>query len=773
MPRRRDLQEYDAKRDFGRTPEPSGGEAADGGAAALRFVVQEHSATRLHWDLRLERDGVLVSFALPGGLPVEPGENHLAVRTEDHPLRYLDFHGEIPKGNYGAGTMTIFDTGTYDVLKWEEGRKIEVHLHGTREDARFALFPIAKKPSGPEWMIHRMDPPADPGAEAMPATIAPMLAQLAKALPPKREQDRWAFEVKWDGVRAVCHSVPGRLGLRSRAGNDITAQYSELARLNRALGHHRVILDGEIVVLGPDGRPSFGALQQRMHVTKDAARRRHAKESPVTYMIFDLLWQDGHPLTGRPYLERREALAALGLADERWKVPEHVVGHGDALLAAAKEQRLEGIIAKRLDSTYEAGRRTGSWRKHKLLQRETFVIGGWVPGEGRRRERIGALLIGVRDAGGGLRSAGRVGTGFGEVELERLAGLLGPLEQEDSPFVDAERGRSASAKIPRTAVFVRPELSCEVEFLERTATGQVRAPSYKGLAEAAAGGAVDGPAPADVRLSNPAKVLYPATGFTKRDLVDYYVQIADVLLPHLRDRRLTLKRYPDGVEGDFFYEKNAPSHRPQWVTTAGGYVVADSPAALAWLGNLADLELHTPMARADDMARPAILAFDLDPGPGAGLAECCTVALWLRAMLDGLGLRSWPKTSGSKGMQLYVPLNHPGATYAGTKGLARTIAQLLAKEAPELVVDTQKKSAREGRVLIDWSQNDEHKTTVCVYSPRATPRPQVSTPLHWAEVEAGDADALVFSPAEVLERVEREGDLFAEVATLVQALPAS
>ncbi|MCW3041695.1 MAG: ligD [Solirubrobacterales bacterium] len=774
--RRQPLQEYDAKRDFAATPEPAG-ELAPGGGDAPRFVVQEHSATRLHWDLRLERDGVLVSFALPGGLPAEPGQNHLAVHTEDHPLKYLDFHGEIPKGNYGAGTMTIFDAGTYETLKWEEGRKIEVHLHGAREDARYALFPIGKPGQDTEknWMIHRMDPAAD-GTEPMPATLAPMLAEPAKRLPPAKDQDRWAFEVKWDGVRAVCHSVPGRLELRSRAGNDITAQYPELGPLNRALSHHRVILDGEIVALGADGRPSFSALQQRMHVTKDAARRRYAKEAPVTFMIFDLLWQDGRTLTGLPYRERRAALMELNLSGERWRTPEHVVGGGDALLAAAKEQRLEGIISKRLDAPYEPGRRTGAWRKHKLLRRETFVIGGWVPGEGRRRDRIGALLIGVRDGedpARPLRSAGRVGTGFDDAELTRLAGVLGPREQEDSPFADAERGRTASARIPRTAVFCRPELACEVEFLEWTPTGQIRGPSYKGLVEdqGAAPAVGGGVRVEDVPLSNPKKLLYPDAGFSKRDLVDYYVAIADTLLPHLRDRRLTLKRYPNGVEGDFFYEKNAPSHRPPWITTSGGYVVADSPQALAWLANLADLELHTPMARMDDMGRPTILAFDLDPGPGAGLAECCTVALWLRAMLEGLGLQSFPKTSGSKGMQLYVPLNHPDATYDGTKGLSRTIAQLLAKEAPELVVDSQKKSLRQDRVLIDWSQNDEHKTTVCVYSPRATARPQVSTPLAWEEVEAGDPAALVFSPAQVLERVARHGDLFAPVATIVQALP--
>ncbi len=770
------LHDYAAKRDFSATPEPGGeGQATVSDGAPPRFVVQEHSATRLHWDLRLERGGVLVSFALPSGLPPEPGQNLMAVHTEDHPLEYLQFHGEIPAGQYGAGMMTIRDAGTYDVLKWDDGRKIEVHLHGARESARYALFPIGKDNAGRDWMIHRMDPAADPDAEPMPATVAAMLARPAKALPPRARQSGWAFEIKWDGVRTIIHSTPGRMTLRSRAGNDITAQYPELARLNRALHHHRAILDGEIVALDAEGKPSFSALQRRMHVGRDAARKRLAQEQPVTLMLFDLLWLDGRPLTDRPYLERREALLALGLDGERWRTPDHVVGEGDALLAAARAQRLEGIIAKRLDSAYETGRRTGAWTKHKLLQRAPFVIGGWVPGDGRRRERIGALLLGEpldpADVDGArvLRSVGRVGTGFDEAELTRLSGLLGAIEQPASPFA-LQTTPASPARIPRNAVFCRPELCCEVEFLQRTPTGQLRAPSYKGLVSAERG-AMSGVGATDVPLSNPTKVLYPATGFTKRDLVDYLVAIADVLLAHTRDRRLTLKRYPNGVAGDFFYEKNAPSHRPNWVTAAGGFVVADSPQALAWLGNLADLELHTPLARLDAPGRPTILAFDLDPGPGTGLAECCTVALWLQAMLDGLGLQAFPKTSGSKGMQVYVPLNHPDATYEQTKTLSRTIAQLLAQEAPELVVATQTKARRQGKVLVDWAQNDEHKTTVCVYSLRATSSPQVSTPLTWDEVRAGDPGALVFGPQDVLDRVARDGDLFAPVATLVQRLP--
>jgi bifunctional non-homologous end joining protein LigD len=780
------LRTYQAKRDFGATSEPAGREAAEpaaDGPPRRRFVVQEHHATRLHWDLRLERDGVLVSFAVPNGLPEEPRDNRLAVHTEDHPLEYLDFHGEIPRGSYGAGTMTIWDAGTYEELKWEP-RKIEVRLRGERVQGRYALFPLDKDDHPKNWMIHRMDPPADPAAETMPEKVLPMLARLGK-LP--GEPDGWAFEVKWDGVRAIGHSEPGRLRLYSRNLNEITSRYPELSRLNRALSHHRAILDGEIVAFDASGRPDFGALQGRMHLTAESQVRRLAKSAPVTYVLFDLLWLDGHSLMERPYEERRARLAELGLAGERWQTPDHVVGRGAELLEAGRAQGLEGIVAKKLGSRYEPGRRSPCWVKVKIVQSEEVAIGGWLPGEGRRRDRIGALLVGVRDDDGRLRYAGRVGTGFTESELDRLAGLLRPLEQDRSPF---EAGR-AGATPPRGAVWVRPALLAEVEFREWTQGGVLRAPSYKGLREDAPAGIVvreerdhavvvaDG---TDVRLANPDKVLYPAAGFRKRDVVDFYARIAPVLLPHLEGRPLTLKRYPDGVDGPFFYEKNAPAHRPAWVRTERipmgskpiEFVVVEDVRTLMWLANLADLELHTSLSRVEDLEHPTTLAFDLDPGPPATVVECCRVAALLEGMFGGLGLQSFAKTSGSKGLQVYVPLDGK-AGYDATKGFARAVAELLEREEPELVVSRMTKRLRPGKVLVDWSQNDDAKTTVSVYSLRARERPTVSTPVTWDEVRAvtrrGDPDELAFTAPEVLRRVAEHGDLFAPVVSLAQALP--
>jgi bifunctional non-homologous end joining protein LigD len=456
------LDAYRSKRDFGSTPEPGPGEGTDA-AEQPRFVVHEHHARRLHWDLRLEREGVLVSWAVPKGIPPDPKRNHLAVHTEDHPIEYIDFAGEIPAGQYGAGVMKIWDTGTYETHKFRED-EVMITFHGEVLHGRYVLF----RTRGDDWMIHRMDPPEDPEREPMPEHVAPMLATTG-ALP--REEEGWAFEIKWDGVRAIAYAQGGTLRLESRNGRDITPRYPELRELGRALGAREAIFDGEVVAFD-GGRPSFQKLQSRMHLTSEHAVRRLAASDPVTYMIFDLLYLDGHSLMERDYEARRAVLLELGLSGPAWQAPAHHVGDGARLLEASNAQGLEGIIAKRLDCPYTPGRRANGWVKVKNIRRTEAVIGGWLPGEGGRSGRLGALVVGFYDDGE-LRYSGRVGTGFTEAELGRLGALLEPLAREDSPF--------AGRQPPKLTRFVDPRLVCVVDYSEVTNAGTLRQPSYKGL----------------------------------------------------------------------------------------------------------------------------------------------------------------------------------------------------------------------------------------------------------------------------------------------------
>ncbi|MEJ7891963.1 MAG: non-homologous end-joining DNA ligase [Solirubrobacteraceae bacterium] len=458
------LSDYRAKRDFAGTPEPGAGERVPPPEGLPRFVVQEHHATALHWDLRLEHEGTLASWAVPRGIPPDPKRNHLAVRTEDHPLEYLDFHGDIPAGNYGAGTMTISDQGVFELEKWRD-EEVMVVLHGERVQGRYVLF----RTDGKNWMIHRMDPPQDPQREAMPQTLEPMAAR-AGGLP--ADQDGWAFEVKWDGVRALGFSSGGRLKLLSRSGRDITAQYPEVRGLAELLGSREAILDGEIVAFSEDGLPSFGRLQSRMNVVSARAVTRLARDVPVAYVLFDLLWLEGHSLMDQPYEARRAALKELDLHGSSWQVPGHHVGDGDTLLELTRRQGIEGVMAKRLDSTYAPGRRTSAWVKVKNVSRTSLVVGGWLPGEGGRTGRLGALCVGFYEDGE-LQYAGRVGTGFNEAELLRLGKLLEPLSAQRSPF----SGRQP----PKHTRWVEPALVCDVKFREWTRTRTLRAPSYKGL----------------------------------------------------------------------------------------------------------------------------------------------------------------------------------------------------------------------------------------------------------------------------------------------------
>jgi bifunctional non-homologous end joining protein LigD len=483
-------------------------------------------------------------------------------------------------------------------------------------------------------------------------------------------------------VRALARCRPGRLDLHDAGLADIGPRWPEVHRLTRQVGAHDLVLDGELVVFNPDGRPDPDRLARRDKPGSDSALRRRARENPATYVIFDLLYLDGEALTDAPYRRRRELLEGLELEGEAWRTPRAATTKVKELLAAAGAQGVEGLVLKKRSSPYVSGRRTGDW---------VFV----------------------------------------------------PAAAPDGP----------------TKITASAEPTTKNKF--RLQVGD-----------------------RELTVSNLDKVLYPEVGFTKGDLIDAYADLAEVLLPHLRGRPVTLKRYPDGVEGKFFYEKRSPKHRPDWVATARiwseshkaeiDYTLIEDLPTLVWSANLANIELHTSLARVDDLDRPDSLVFDLDPGAPADVIDCARVALRLRALFDQLGLECCAKTSGSKGLHLHVPLNGT-ATFTQSRPFAKAVAEVMEARFPDEVVSRQAKARRAGRVLIDWSQNDPHKTTAIVYSLRAKERPTASTPLEWDEVEAaaeaGDAAALVFTIDDLRRRIAAQGDLYAPLLSQKQELP--
>jgi bifunctional non-homologous end joining protein LigD len=487
------LAKYRSKRDAKKTPEPVPADKP-GSTTGQTFVIQEHHARRLHWDFRLEHDGVLVSWALPKGTPTDTKHNHLAVHVEDHPLEYGSFAGDIPHGEYGAGHVTIWDAGEYDLEKWRDDKEVIVTLHGTPGaglggDRKFALIHTGGEgKSAQNWLIHLMkddsaadtadSAPDDSRSDPQPITgnaVSPMLATLGSTAD-IHDEEEWAFEMKWDGIRAVAEVDHGSLRLSTRNGNDVTGTYPDLAGLTDLVGDHRAVLDGEIVTLDKSGRPDFGILQTRMGLTRDGDVSAAVKRAPAHFMVFDLLELDGNSLRGKSYDDRRAALfeTLKPRKGDAVQVPPAFDGDLEHAVRSSRELNLEGVMAKRRDSTYSAGRRSRSWIKIKHHRTQEVVIAGWRPGNGRRANTVGALLLGIPD-GDGLRYVGKVGTGFTDAVLDDLKRLLSEHPRKTSPLSDVP---SADA---RDARWVRPELVGEVEFAEWTTTNRLRQPTWRGL----------------------------------------------------------------------------------------------------------------------------------------------------------------------------------------------------------------------------------------------------------------------------------------------------
>ncbi|HEX4743645.1 MAG TPA: DNA ligase D [Candidatus Limnocylindria bacterium] len=799
------LTEYQRKRDFKRTPEPKGGKPE--AAPLRRYVVHRHHATRLHWDVRLEMRGVLVSFAVPQGPPLEAGKRRLAVHTEDHPIEYLTFHGVIPDG-YGAGTMTIWDTGTYDLVEENTKRgaseptEYKVRFHGDRLTGEYVIVQTTQN-EGRDWlMILHGTPPTD---HPLDRRLVPMLATSADE---PFDSPAFSYEPKWDGVRTLAFVDGGVVRLQTRNLLDCTAQYPEAHGIAEALtGAYQAIVDGEIVALDEKGVPSFQRLQPRMHVQDESAVKRLRKSVPVRFHVFDLLWLDGRDLSREPLRERQRLLESVVTPMGAIARSEPFVGTGNALFAAVREQGLEGIVAKRLDSPYTHGR-SAAWIKIKSQRTLDCVIGGWTEGEGGRQNTLGSLLVGVYREGK-LTSVGHVGTGFDERTLRDLLAKLKERESPTPPFASVPR-------VNRTPHWCLPELVCEVQYTELTNDGTLRQPSFRGLrpdidpkdcvgvermatakkaqlaaAKEAAQPVASAPAEApgkqarvpavlridgrEVKLTNLEKVLFPEDGYTKADLIRYYTEVSPYLVPWVKDRPLTLKPFPDGISGMSFYQKQKPGFTPKWIASwkdpeeaDNDYILCNDLPTVVWLANYTAIEIHPRLARVDRPDHPDNVMIDLDPATGATWDDVKEVAAAVKTILDDMDLVGFPKTTGSRGIHVLVPIARR-YTFEESRAFAQRIGEIARERLPKLVTLEFAKAKRRG-IYIDYLQNTRGKTTAGPYSVRPIRRAPVSAPLRWEEIAAlGRPDA--FTIANMAARLAAVGDVLGASIGMDQKIP--
>lgn len=844
------LEEYRRKRHFAKTPEPEGTTPARPAAKtkgarkqkALSFVIQKHAASRLHYDFRLEHGGVLLSWAVPKGPSLDPSDKRLAVHVEDHPLAYAGFEGVIPQGEYGGGSVIVWDRGTwepegdvaamlkagrlrfrldgeklsgawnlvrtggrmggeknwllikskdeavrprseFDLLEerpesvlsgrtveavgespghvWKGGKAVKAKAADKKASTKKPNAPKRAKSAKPRSVGRRLRPAEIHGAitAPMPDIVEP---QLARDVPAAPEGEGWVHEIKFDGYRLLCRLNNERAKIITRGGHDWTGRFPEVAAAVEDLPAREAWLDGEAVAPGPDGIGSFSALQ-------DALSRKET--AGLIYFAFDLLYLDGRDLRPAPLIERKAALRDLlkGARSSRVQYVDHIEASGSAVRDAACEQSLEGIICKRAQDPYRPGR-TGSWLKAKCAQGGEFVVGGFTGPKGSRRG-FGSLLLGEFDADGHLVYAGRVGTGFDEQLLVDLRQRLDRLTVKGCPFSDPP----AEAKHGRPT-WVRPQLVVETAYAERTADGLLRQARFRGLREdklasevridmgatkatssktkpqsksrrkLASRAATTAPLSDDalaqlasVRLTSPEKVLDPKSGLTKLELAGYYAAVADWILPHVAGRPLSLVRCPDGTGAQCFFQKHADrgtSDAIKRLPIEGeekDHLVIRDLAGLAALVQMGVLEIHVWGSRDDRPDRADRLIFDLDPGEGVRWADVIDAALLVRDRLAALGLTTFPKTTGGKGLHVVAPMDRRH-TWDEVKAFAKRFAERLAGEAPHRFLSKSSKAARKGKIYVDYLRNATGATAIAPYSPRARDGAPVAVPVFWEEI---------------------------------------
>ena len=819
------LKEYARKRNFEKTPEPAPEEPkAEKVHHGGFFCVQRHDATRLHYDFRLEVNGVLVSWAVPKGPSLDPARKALAMKVEDHPLDYGTFEGNIPEGNYGAGSVMLWDKGSYEVLDELPAQQqldrgdFKFALHGTKLNGAFAIVHMKHAGKGNEWLlIKKKDEFAVPGYDineygwsvatrrtqdeiaenieaievgklkgarktAVPATLEPMSA-TAVTKPPSGSQ--WLYEIKWDGIRALCLIKNGSLEMQSRRGNRCEKQYPELKSLPEQVGAKTAWLDGEICVLDEKGRSRFELIQPRIGANLNAVPHL-AETTPATLFLFDVLYVDGYDLRGVALEDRKHVLKNIVTPTEHIRISDAFETGGEEMFEAAKKMGLEGILAKDRHSTYESNRST-RWLKVKVQNEQEFVIAGFTKGE---RDYFGSLILAVNE-NGKFRHAGQVGTGFDQKKMKAIHERLTPLITKSNPLADKPRIKDAT--------WVRPELVCEVRFLEWTKDGMLRAPVFVGLrsdkaaSEAVQEKAVDPPAAAPeintnhielkgreatvevdghrLKFTNLDKVFFPKDGCKKRDLLEFYDRVSPWLLPHLKDRPLSLKRYPNGIAGEYFFQKNASSHFPEWMILepitehhppkVNQYPIANDRASLLYLVNLGCIDQNPWMSRRGTLENPDWMLLDLDPVE-TDFDHIVEAMLLVREVLSDLGLKGYPKTTGGDGMHIYVPLE-PIYTYEQVRSFAEILSHLALDREPNLFTTPRSVGKRKkGRVYFDYLQIGTGKTIAAPYVVRAHDGAPVATPLDWKEVKRG-LRPTDFRIDNTIERFQRLGDLFAPV----------
>jgi bifunctional non-homologous end joining protein LigD len=820
MPSDSSLDDYRAKRTGGSTPEPMAPAAAPGRGSKM-FVVHQHDATRMHWDLRLEIDGVLCSWAVPKAPSMDPDDKRLAVKVENHPLEYVHFEAVIPDGNYGAGPMIAWDRGLFrpliDPAQGLIDGEIKFELYGYKLRGAFTLVHTGKGKRGRssgrgsnDWLlIKKRDEPT----EAFLATGAPLstasvlsglsidelaagaprhravIAELAELGAPRRpiapgcelmlchtaeapfSSDDWVFELKYDGFRLAAFGGAGLGELRYRSGLDPTLRFPELTSALRALPVPGLVLDGEIVVLDADGRPDFHRIATRAQIHRTSEILRAALATPVTYMVFDLLGAAGYDLRGLPLLVRKSLLARLLPAIGPLKLAEHIPSQGEALLAQVVARGLEGVVAKRADSPYRPSR-SRDWLKVKRQPEADFAVCGYTAPK-KSRAGFGALHLCVRDDGR-WRWAGKVGSGFDDQLLTQLRAEL-----EARPAWQPTFPRPEGTADVR---WVEPELVVQVRYGEWPEGLPLRFPVFLRLRrdKTAAECTVEAPrgtereeptagAPVEVeidqpvrelRLSNLKKVFWKADGITKGDLIDYYRAIAPHILPYLAERPTVLTRYPDGIDGEMFYQKDMPDWVPPWLRTTTlwsehsqreiHYVLIDDADGLAFVANLGSIPIHAWASRVANLEKPDWTIVDLDP-KNAPREHVVPLALAIHDLCETAGLPNYVKTSGQTGLHVLIPLGGQ-CTFEQARMLAYLIGQLIERRHPDMATTARNPAARGGRVYLDWGQNAHGQLLVAPYSVRPVGTAPVSMPLTWDEVVPG-LDPRKFHIRNALDRV--------------------